>query len=608
MAVVGFDFGTTNSLVSLVEGDRVISFTDEQGLPIPSVVCYEGSKTIVGRDARERLANAGLGVHENIVRSPKTLLGQESVYVGGMQKSPVDIVKDVVAFVKQQTLHLHTRRRADLSIDKAVVTIPVNMQGYRRAALRDAFRMAGISVVQFVQEPLAALYGYFRSGSDCASQLRKYERQLVLVFDWGGGTLDLTLCRVSNGVLLQLANDGSEEVGGDVFDVELRNALVQRVRASRGLDDDVSVQPDAMRRLMHFAERAKIDLSGRPRTRIFVRDFFAGISDQDLDYPLAKEEFEGIVSHLLNKGLARIESLLERSGYSPTSVSLCLATGGMANVPAIRSRLHQLFGPDRVRVSDRSTTLIAEGAAWVAHDSAPLTLAKHVELMLSRNTFMPLIKSGTGMPREGDVAKVSFGMYCADPRDGHAKFQFYAPRKPGSKVLANDPRDPLDVLIIQVDQLARPLRERLELEVRIDDNLILHANAASQIRCDRSAVEIHNLEFALALPSSAQVEPDAIEGMGSTTTNQSPGTLIVRSNIADKQDDAFVPGELLYEHDQSYFDTRRNPPEQQVLEKLYYTPCSICRRVSNDPLCTCSRYLGGGANSADRRSTHTGSV
>ena len=96
MAVVGFDFGTTNSLISVVQGNRVLSFLDDQGLPVPSVVCYEGSQTIVGRDARERLGHAGLGVQGNVVRSPKTLLGRENLLVGGVERSPVDIVREVV--------------------------------------------------------------------------------------------------------------------------------------------------------------------------------------------------------------------------------------------------------------------------------------------------------------------------------------------------------------------------------------------------------------------------------------------------------------------------------------------------------------------------------
>ena len=155
MTVVGFDFGTTNSLVSVVVGDRVIRFEDE-GQPIPSVVSYEGGQTIVGREARKRLGVAGLGVHGSVVRSPKTMLGRESVDVEGVARSPVDIVRDVVAYLRNEAIESDIVR--NLNFDRAVVTIPVNMEGRRRALLRDAFRMAGISIVQFVHEPLAARY------------------------------------------------------------------------------------------------------------------------------------------------------------------------------------------------------------------------------------------------------------------------------------------------------------------------------------------------------------------------------------------------------------------------------------------------------------------
>ena len=135
MAVVGFDFGTTNSLISLVRGGRTINFLDEDQRPIPSVVCYEGAQTIAGREARERLARAGLGIHGNIIRSPKMYLGRDSVFVDGTERPPVQIVADVVQHVRQTAL-----RRRDLdTVSGAVVTIPVDMQGYQRRALRDAF-------------------------------------------------------------------------------------------------------------------------------------------------------------------------------------------------------------------------------------------------------------------------------------------------------------------------------------------------------------------------------------------------------------------------------------------------------------------------------------
>lgn len=602
MAIVGFDFGTTNSLVSVIEGGRAIRFLDDQGLPVPSVVCYEGSKVIVGAQAKERLGEAGLGVQGNVVRSPKMLLGRESVFVGGVERSPVDIVRDVVEYVRTQAQA--TRRVKNLKIDKVVVTIPVNMEGRRRAALRDAFRLAGIGIVQFIHEPLAALYGHFRSEGDYASMLRRYDRQLMLVFDWGGGTLDVTLCRLIDGLLVQVINDGTDEVGGDIFDDTLKNEIEKRVRAARKLGDDAVIQPDAMTRLMHRCERAKIDLSTRTRAQLFVSNFYRGVEDPDLEYSLSRDELESIVAHLLDGGLVRIYRLLSASGYTPASVALCLATGGMAGMPAIRTRLHELFGPQRVHVSAHSATLISEGAAWVAHDDARLSLAKNVELLLARNSYMSLIQAGTEMPREGQVRKENFGLYCADPRDGFAKFQLHTPLRPGAKVLPNDSRRSLVNLLVDVDGEAKPFFERLELDVEIDENLILHAHARSLNKKGYANSEVHNLEFALTLPDSTRgpISEDELVDLPDSATRNETGSIVMRSNISKVAHDSMVPGELLYMINPGYFDQRNNPPYIQDLERLYYVPCSLCGRASNDPLCRCATALREAASNEQRQS------
>jgi len=589
MAVVGFDFGTTNSLVSLVQGDRVIPFLDDQGMPIPSVVCYEGAKSIFGREARERLGKAGLGVHGNIVRSPKMELGKEAIFVGGVERNPVDVVRDVIAYIRQQAIASGIVR--GLIVDKATVTIPVNMDGRRRALLRDAFRAAGIAIVQFVHEPLAALYAFMRTSSDFEEKLRQYDRKLILVFDWGGGTLDLTLCRLIDGMLVQIVNDGTDEVGGDVFDETLRNELESRVRKLRALEDTVQVQPDARLRLIHRCEQAKIDLSTRERAQLFVGNFYSRGIDVDLDYALTRQELEEIFSGLLDKGLARIGRLLSQNGYTPASVSLCLVTGGMANMPAIQSRLNELFGPGRVHISERSATLISEGAAWIAHDDAPIYLAKNIELLLARNSYMPVIKAGVELPKEGQVRKENIGLYCADPRDGLAKFQLVSPIRPGPKVDANDPRVPLDNLVIRVDQKSRPLFERLELDLEIDDNLILNAKARSLIKGDIAEAKIHNLEFAVGLPVKRQgwLADDTKFEVSASSEKGGGGGVVCRSNIADGQYDCLIPGELYYEVNPFAFDTRLHICSQvQEDEKLYYAPCAICGRVSNDPLCRCA--------------------
>ena len=133
--------------------------------------------------------------------------------------------------------------------------------------------------------------------------------------------------------------------------------------------------------------------------------------DNDFDYVLGRDELERVVASLLDKGFRRISKLLDDAGFSPEQVALCVATGGMSNVPAVRRRLHELFGPERVEIPDRTATLIAEGAAWIASDKARLHLAKSVELELARNSYMPLVKAGTAMPRAGEVQKSQFHLY-----------------------------------------------------------------------------------------------------------------------------------------------------------------------------------------------------
>ena len=589
MNVVGFDFGTTNSLISVIRGNQPINFLDEENRPTPSIVCYEGSQTIVGRAAKERLTTAGLGIHGNIVRSPKMKLGQESVFIG-VERSPVDIVADVVRHVLEKSIASpsYGPEIGDIS-DAAVVTIPVDMEGYRRQALRDAFRRVGLSIVQFVHEPLAALYGLFR-GTNLPAMLRRYDGKLILVFDWGGGTLDLTLCRITDGVATQLMNDGTEEVGGDVFDQALMNHLVQNVRKVRGFDETVITQPGAKARLLDRCERAKIDLSSRSKVPIYVPSFFRGIEEEEFDAELSREELETIVTPLLNKGFERIEYILQNAGYSPEQVALCVATGGMSNMPSVKGRLHELFGPERVEIPDGTATLIAEGAAWIASDQAGLRLAKNVELILARNSYLPLVKAGTVMPKEGKVQRQPFHLYCTDPRDGVAKFQICTPQRAGERVLPNEPRTHLENLTVKVDQKARAFQERLELDIEINDDLILWAHARSLNAKDKDQREIHNLEFGLAFPTGPRTDSSKgdSEDLEPVREDQAPpGSLAIRANVADRDDLGLVPGEYLNEYDPHYFDVRRSPPEEQVRENLYYKPCAICGRASNDPLCLC---------------------
>lgn len=596
MKTVGFDFGTTNSLISVVAGDRVISFSDDEGRPTPSVIAYEGSAITVGRKAREKLSEPGLGVHGSIVRSPKTLIGKESVLVEGVRRSPVDIVRDVVEYIREQARS--SSKVQGLRAERAVVTIPINMHGERRACLRDAFRAAGISIVQFVHEPLAALYGHLRDVEDLGKAARRLEGQLIIVLDWGGGTLDLTLCRLTDGMLVQIANDGTDELGGDHFDAALKKEVEQRYRKENNVPDDVSVQIEAPRHLLHRCELAKIDLSSRARAQIFVPNFFDGLDDTDLAILLDQETLEEIVRPLLDSGLKRVEELLAREGYSPASVSLCLATGGMANMPAIMSRLRELFGPKYVEVPDRSASVISEGAAWIAHDNATLLLAKNLELTLARGSRMTLLHAGLVMPFEGEERSEQFVLYCADPQDGFARFELVSPSKPGMSVYRGDPRRVLTHFQIKVDALARPFAERLHLDVKIDENLILRTHARPSNFEDMEVEEVHDLEFALSLPIT-EPNPRSFAVPKEKPRKDSQhrrGAVVIRSNLASRSDDwSVVPGEVLHEFNSQPANIywRKELSDIQRTEHLYYQDCSGCGRRSNDSACTCGTTYPG---------------
>ena len=592
MAVLGFDFGTTNCLFSMIKGDRPTSYFDDMGLPTPSVVCYEGTTVLTGRAAKERMASAGLGVHGNIVRSPKRLLGTDSVVVDGVERAVVDVARDLVNGVRDAALSGKSRDLPDF--DMAVVTIPVDFEGYKRAALRDACNRAGLRIFQFVHEPLAALYGFFRNSQDTEDAIREYQGRFVLVFDWGGGTLDLTLCRIDGNTILQIANDGTDDVGGDLFDEAIRAEILRSIKTCATSSDLPETHPDAMARLLHRCELAKIDLSTRESVEIYVNHFFRNSDDDSLEFTLSRAGLDDICKPLVLSGIKRIDSLLAGAGVLPSQVSMCLATGGMNEMPLIKFYLQELFGPRRVKSSQDGIAATAQGAAWIAHDTASLRLAKNIEVNLARNTHLSLIHAGAVMPTERQVQSESCLLYCVDPRDGFGKIQLACPHRPGPRVMPNDARAHIASLSVRVHKEARPLLERIELNLHIDDNLILHTRARSTIQGDVARAEVHNLEFGISIGINDEKIPAELPEVIGKESLHEPGAVTVRSNVSKEASKSDVPGELWYKHAPQDFDTRHNPPRIQVEERLYYEPCSRCGRMINDPDCNCGTASNSG--------------
>jgi len=499
-ATFGIDFGTTNSVAAVIEPDKETARLGarvhvQDGRPHPSVVWYSGTEPVVGRQAKDQLNDLGLGVFGDIVRSPKMFLGSPTgIYVGGITRQAVDVVADVLRFLRKDAL---SRDRRGNPFESAVITIPVTMRGPARAELRQAAQKAGIRIHQFVHEPLAALYGYLRAKPDFRQELANLDRRLVLVFDWGGGTLDLTLCQLQNGVLTQVFNAGDGEVGGDRFDLRVRQLVRQKHEAQYPKTDWSRLQTSAESRLIQACEDAKIALSSRHMTALYVRDVLAVSGpEKDLRLEVSKPELEGCVQDLISKGLSKVETILDLAGVHRGAVEFCLATGGMVSMPAIQEGLREIFGMNRLRLVENAATVISEGAAWIAHDNVGLQLAKPIELLHADNSYVQLIPTGTSLPLDGKAIQHRLDMYCVDPSDGFAKFLFARPQWPGRES-HGDARLPYAHLTLPVDSHSRPLLERLKVEVTIDPDLIAEVRAFSLMRHQSREARIHDLEFGL---------------------------------------------------------------------------------------------------------------
>lgn len=588
---VGFDFGTTNSLVSVVSGNRVIDLLGEGNLPHPSVVRYEGENVIIGHDARNSLDGAGLGVHGDIVRSPKFLLGEDVVNVGGVDRSPIDIVAEIVKFVKKQSLN--NSRKIDLGgLESAVVTIPVGMDGAKRTALRQSFAQAGVGISQFVHEPFAALYAYIRNNADSENVIRDLANRVVLVVDWGGGTLDLTICKIEQGRVIQIASTGSDAVGGDVFDDAIRNEVERQVVLRDDVPEADMPTSSARLRLLKRAEDNKKELSSQEKASFFQPGYFAE-SGRDLVYELTRDELEKITGPLVREGLRAVDKLLEQSGIAAPQISKCILVGGMGATPAIREGLVEKFGHIRVIAPENGATLVSQGAAWIAHDQQRLVLAKPIELELARGNYLPLLKAGTEMPANGNIREPEkFSLFCADPTDGKAKFPIVTTRHPVEFPQSSSERETLGLLTLDVDPKAPSLVERITLYAAVDENLILDIRIETGKSKIPSRGRFINLEFGLALPGSViSMPPDNSEG---TFPNPSAG-LVTRANTtpADFQSEialqASIPGDVLYSDRRGAFSPGFGIPAtpQQRLEHLYYEPCSLCGAAWGD--CDCAK-------------------
>lgn len=599
--VFGIDFGTTNSLASIVIGERAIPRVDrETGRPHPSVVWYRGGgDTVVGRSAREHMDLTETGAPPGFVRSPKAYLRRDGpIFVDGQRIDPTDTVAEVLRHIKTDAAE-DREGVAGHNLKDAVMTIPVDFGGTERRALRRAANKAGIGVVQFVHEPVAALYAYLRSKENLAHELAKLEGRSVLVVDWGGGTLDLTLCRILGGYIMQVTNLGQNEVGGDQFDDRLRNFLREKHAKANGIEDITALeQPGKAAQLLHRCEIAKILLSDKNEesARITVRNYLKiDGSAQNLRCDVSREELYQQSKDIVNRGLACVDKILEQSQLTYQDIELCLATGGMVNMPSIRDGLKERF-LGRVPYLDNGDRIISEGAAWIAHDELRLTLSKPIEILVADTsgygTYYPLVERGLPLPHENETQHVTnTRLFCTDPREGVAVIEFAKPAKLG-RAFPTDPRRSLCVTSVKVDPVEQPLIERIECHLQIDHDYVAKVTLKSSGAKDESIAEFHDLDFGLSLArrtstiDDGEQVPPKQSGSAIPVSIPNISNLAQRTNILVGLEGAnnehywkMVPGDLADRWKKFYFDNRTNrATPRQLAEREFYLPCAYCKR------------------------------
>jgi len=326
--ILGIDLGTTNSEIAIYRDGRPEVLRDDQGrIILPSVVgLTETGELLVGEEAR----NQFLLYPERTVRSIKRRMGSDAkVQLGEREYTPQEISAIILSRLKEIA-----QARLGRPIRKAVITVPAYFSDTQRQATREAGEIAGLEVARIINEPTAAALVY---------EAAQHQGKRILVYDLGGGTFDVSVVRIEQGVVEVISSHGNNHLGGDDFDHKIVEHVLEHLKLKHGVD--VADRPQAMARILRSAEDAKKQLSDHPYARI-AEEYLAEHSGQpvNLDLELSREEYEDMIAPFIEETLGAIHIALESAGLTSSQVDEILLVGGATRTPLIRRRLMEAFG------------------------------------------------------------------------------------------------------------------------------------------------------------------------------------------------------------------------------------------------------------------------
>ena len=391
--IIGIDLGTTNSCVSVMEGGEATVIPNAEGhRTTPSVVAF--SKTgerMVGQVAkRQAVTNP-----DRTISSIKREMGSSyRVKIDDKEYTPQEISAMIL-----QKLKADAESYLGDTVTQAVITVPAYFSDAQRQATKDAGKIAGLDVKRIINEPTAAALAY---------GLDKETDQKIMVYDLGGGTFDVSVLEIGDGVIEVLATAGNNRLGGDDFDQCITNYLVQEFKKSEGID--LSGDRVAMQRLKEAAEKAKIELSGVTSTNINLPYITADATGpKHLDVTLTRAKFNELTAHLVEKTAGPVRQAMSDAGISASDLTKVLLVGGSSRVPAVQEMVKKLTGKEGFK-GINPDECVADGAAIqggvlggdvagvVLLDVTPLslgieTLGGVFTKLIERNTTIPTKKS-----------------------------------------------------------------------------------------------------------------------------------------------------------------------------------------------------------------------